>query len=105
VRGLAAPQCALSSPLLCPVQAHRGRGGRDAEDISTVFKFATGHIEQIYSKTYGVIKVPRSISFAKLDETAFRKFFDACVDVALTEWGIEAEALADLLDPKTEVRA
>lgn len=79
--------------------------GRDAEEISTVFKFATGHIEQIHSKTYGYIKVPKSISFAKLDETAFRKFFDACVAVALTEWGIEAEALADLLDPKTEVRA
>jgi len=79
--------------------------GRKAEEISTVFKFATGHVEQINSKTYGYIKVPKSISFAKLDETGFRKFFNECVEVALTEWGIEASALTDLIDPKTEVRA
>ncbi len=79
--------------------------GRDADEISTVFKFATGHIEQIHSKTYGYIKVAKSISFAKLDEQAFRTFFNRCVEVALSEWGIEADALADLIDPKTEIRA
>jgi hypothetical protein len=78
--------------------------GRDAEEISTVFKFATGHVDQIHSKTYGYIKIPKSISFAKLDETAFREFFNACVAVALDEWGIEPEALSDLIDPKTEIR-
>ncbi len=79
--------------------------GRDAEEISTVFKFATGHVDQIHSKTYGYIKIPKSISFAKLDETAFREFFNHCVQVALTEWGIEPESLADLIDPKTDIRA
>lgn len=79
--------------------------GKDAEQISTVFKYATGHYDTMRTKSYGEVKVPKSISFAKLDETAFRKFFDACVATALTEWGIEADALADLLDPKTEVRA
>lgn len=78
--------------------------GRDAEEISTVFKFATGHVGQIHSKTYGYIKVPRSISFAKLDNAGFREFFDHCVLVAFTEWGLEAEAFADLLDQKTEQR-
>ncbi len=79
--------------------------GRDAEEISTVFKFAAGHVDQIHSKTYGYIRVPKSISFAKMDEASFRKFFDDCVRVALVEWGIEAASLADLLDPKTEIRA
>ncbi len=79
--------------------------GRDAEEIATVFKFATGHVDQIHSKTYGYIKIPKSISFAKLDDTGFRKFFDECVLVATAEWGIPAESLSDLLDPKTEKRA
>lgn len=78
--------------------------GRDAEEISTVFKFATGHVDQIHSKTYGYIKVPKSISFAKLDEAAFRDFFNRCLEVAFTEWGLEASAFADLLDQKTEQR-
>lgn len=79
--------------------------GRDAEEISTVFKFATGHTDQIHSKTYGYIKIPKSISFAKLDETGFREFFNQCIRVALTEWGIEPSSLSDLIDPKTEMRA
>jgi len=79
--------------------------GKDTEQIATVFKYATGHYDAFKTKTYGEVKVPRSISFAKLDETAFRVFFDRCVEVALTEWGIDAASLADLLDPKTEMRA
>lgn len=78
--------------------------GKDAEDISTVFKFATGHVDRIRSKSYGDIMVPKSISFAKLDNTSFRAFFEKCVLVATTEWGIEATAFSDLLDPKTEIR-
>ncbi len=79
--------------------------GRDAEEIATVFKFATNHIDQIHSKTYGYIKVPKSISFAKLDEAGFREFFARCIETAFVEWGLEASAFADLLDPKTEKRA
>lgn len=78
--------------------------GRDAEEISTIFKFATGHVEQVHSRTYGYIKVPRSISFAKLDNAAFTEFFSKCVEVALTEWGIDGADIADLVDPRTEVR-
>lgn len=76
--------------------------GKDAESISTVFKYATGHYDVIRTKSYGEVKVPKSISFAKLDETGFRQFFDKCVETALSEWGIEASSLADLIDPRTE---
>lgn len=78
--------------------------GADAEAISTVFKWATGHYELVKTKSYGEVRMTKSISFAKLDEVSFREFFNKCVDVALTEWGIEADALSDLIDPKTEMR-
>lgn len=75
--------------------------GSEAESISTVFKMATGHYEPIHTKSYGVVKAPKSISFAKMDQTAFNAFFEKCLDVAFTQWGIDRSAFADLLDPKT----
>lgn len=78
--------------------------GQDAEAISAVFKYATGHYDTVRTKSYGEIKIPRSISFARLDNIGFREFFNKCVQVALSEWGIEASAISDLIDPKTEVR-
>lgn len=79
--------------------------GSDAETISTVFKYSTGHYDIIRSKKHGELKVPKSISFAKLDNTSFGEFFEKCVQVAFVEWGLDAAAFADLLDPKTEKRA
>lgn len=79
--------------------------GSEAESVSTVFKMATNHVDVIRTKSYGDVKVPRSISFAKMDETAFREFFDRCIKVAFEQWGLEATAFADLLDQKTERRA
>lgn len=79
--------------------------GSDAETISTVFKYSTGHYDIIRSKKHGELKVPKSISFAKLDNTSFREFFEKCILVAFTEWSLEPSAFADLLDCKTEKRA
>lgn len=78
--------------------------GHDAEQISTVFKLATGHYDSIRSKSYGELKIPKSISFARMDNTTFREFFDKCIVVAFEQWGVERESLADLIDPKTEAR-
>lgn len=85
---------------------HRIAGGigSDAETISNVFKFATGHVDTIKTKSYGEVKIPKSISFAKMDGTQFREFFDRCIAVAFSEWGLDAEAFSDLLDQKTEQR-
>lgn len=79
--------------------------GSDTEIISTVFKFATGMYETIQTKSYGEIKVPKSISFAKMDNTSFREFFDKCLEVAFSQWGLDATAFSDLLDQKTEKRS
>ncbi len=76
--------------------------GVESEQIAMVFKIATGHTETIRSKIYGDVKVPKSISFANMDETQFRGFFEECIRVAFTEWGLEPMEFSDLLDPKTE---
>lgn len=79
--------------------------GRDAEQIVTIFKLATGHYETIRSKNHGELRIPKSIAFGNMSQDDFRIFFDRCVVVALEEWGIEPEALADLIDSKTERRS
>jgi hypothetical protein len=74
----------------------------DAENISDVLKIATGHYTTIRSKSYGEIRVPKSISFAAMDNQAFGKFFEECVRVIYAEWGVEPSAVEDLLAPQAQ---
>lgn len=68
--------------------------GADAEDISDLLKVRTGHVRVIKTKR-GTEEFPKSISFAKMDQTAFKEFFDKCIHVIYAEFGI---ARADVLD-------
>lgn len=77
-----------------------GGVGSDAETIANVFKHATGHVDIIKTKSYGEISVPKSISFAKLDDISFHEFVEKCIQVAYNEFGIDPADLADLLAPQ-----
>lgn len=78
--------------------------GAEPENVSDLLKIETGHCTTIKSKKYGVIRLPRSISFANMDQTAFSDFFNRCVTIIETEWGIARsdvlEAVDDLLHPE-----
>lgn len=77
--------------------------GMADEDISDVLKLRTGHVREIKTK-HGVERVPKSISFAAMDQTAFSAFWEKCVIVVTQEWGIAREdilaCVADLLEDK-----
>lgn len=77
--------------------------GSEDESVSDVLKIKTGHVRRIKTKD-GIIELPGSISFANLDQTGFNTFFDKCVNVITTEWGIARadilELVKDLLDEK-----
>ena len=47
-------------------------------------KVYMGHCDFIQSKQ-GMVALPRSISFGKMDQTEFREFFDRAVDVVCRE--------------------
>lgn len=79
--------------------------GAEPDSIASIFKLATGHFETVRTKSYGDMKIPKSISFANLDEVGFRSFFDRCLIVAWQEWKLDPADFADMLDPKTEKRA
>lgn len=76
--------------------------GVDAENIATIFKLATGHYTLVKSKRHGELKIPKSISFAKLDNISFTEFVNKCIRVAYEEWGIDPASLEDLLVPEAQ---
>ncbi len=77
--------------------------GTDADAIAFVLKLRTGHVQEVKTKR-GAVSMPLSISFAKMDQTDFSKFFDKCLDVITGEWGIARPdvlaEIADLLDER-----
>jgi hypothetical protein len=73
--------------------------GVDSENIADVLKIATGHFTLVRTRSYGDVHIPKSISFAKMDQTEFRTFFERCVLVVYEEWKIEPELVNDLLVP------
>lgn len=78
--------------------------GMEAEDISDVLKLRTGHIREIKTRR-GVETVPKSISFAAMDQGAFSKFFDKCVTVITTEWGIAREDVLECVKDLLKLEA
>jgi hypothetical protein len=75
--------------------------GCDSEDIAFILKKRTGHYKEVKTK-HGVEEIPLSISFARMDELAFREFFSRCIHVIETEFGIVRPdvlaAVSDILE-------
>ncbi len=54
------------------------------DDIVTAFKFAVGHTHKFNTKR-GMIEIPVSISFAKMDQTEFESFYERAMDFLIAE--------------------
>lgn len=57
---------------------------KSAEEVCTAFKLAVGHTDVVRTRR-GDVYVPRSISFAKMDQVAFHAFFKSAVDFCVSE--------------------
>lgn len=62
--------------------------GRSTEDLLDVIKLSTGHVRKVRYRGQ-IIEVPASISWAKLDQSGFNKFFDEAVRVICEELGVK----------------
>lgn len=82
--------------------------GSEPENVSDLLKIATGHCTLVRTKGYGDVRFPKSISFAAMDQSAFSSFFERCLKVIYSEWGIAradiVAELADLLTPADLMR-
>jgi len=81
--------------------------GSDPGAVADLLKIEAGHVVTIRSKKYGTLHLPKSISWARMDQLQFQDFFERCVQIIYSEWGIERQdvldAVADLLEPKAAV--
>lgn len=69
---------------LMTIVANNMPGEIDPETVSDVIKIRAGHV-QVVRTARGEVFLPRSISFAKMDETAFREFVDRAIRVIVTD--------------------
>lgn len=67
---------------------------QSTDDLLDVLKLRVGHCRTIQTK-HGEVKIPESISFAAMDQTAFNEFYDKAVDWVCKEVipGLKASAL------------
>lgn len=72
--------------------------GTNEENVSDLLKISTGHYTLVKSKSLGELKLPKSISFAAMEQTDFSVFFERCLVIIFEEWGIDRDAFSDLLD-------
>jgi len=80
--------------------ARIGRGvGQSAEWVSDAFKVETGHFVIAHYGGREILQL-KSIAFDKFDQTAFKEFFENCVQIAYREWRIDPADIADLLIPE-----
>jgi len=58
---------------------------RSMDDLLNVCKLAIGHCDQIATKKFGVVSLPKSLSFANVDQHEFEALYDAAVHWVLSE--------------------
>ena len=69
---------------------------RNEEDMLTLFKLDLGLFSTSWHCGRNVVKLD-SISFAKMDETEFQKFYDRCIDLVLSQYlrGTDKQSLIE----------
>ncbi len=70
---------------LCSKIADAVPGDYTAENIADVLKIRTGHCTVVQTK-HGLVQLPKSISFAAMDNAAFSSFLDRCIKIICEEF-------------------
>ena len=67
---------------------------KSPEEVCAAFKVAVGHCDYVQTSR-GLVGIPRSISFQKMDQTVFDGFYQQAVDYLCTEVipGMDSETL------------
>lgn len=69
---------------LCGLVADNSDAYSDAEQVSFVFKIATGHTMPVQGHDGKVYWQPRSIAFHAMPQDEFQRFLDRCIDIVAT---------------------
>jgi hypothetical protein len=65
------------------------------DHLIAALKTAVGHCDLVPGKGGVMIALPKSIAFAKMDQTAFDEFYDRCIDIIANHFlpGVDSAAL------------
>lgn len=65
------------------------------EHLVAALKAAVGHCDFLPGRDGGLIAVPKSIAFAKMDQVSFDAFYDRCIDVIARHFlpGVDSDEL------------
>jgi hypothetical protein len=79
----------------------------DPEQVLLALKIATGHVVPHIAFDGKTYMVPQSIAFNKMDQDAFDRFFDKCVDIVVRRFlpGVTDAELRAELESMTQGRA
>lgn len=79
---------------LCQLVASNMDGDFSSEVVSDVIKVRTGHVTVVRTKK-GEVFIPKSISFASLDQIQFAEFFDRAIKVVVSDIlpGLDSDTL------------
>lgn len=70
---------------LCGLVADHSDAYQDKEQVSFVFKIATGHTMPVIGHDKRTYWQPRSIAFDKMSQDDFNRFLSRCIDVVVTK--------------------
>lgn len=59
------------------------------EDVLTELKLLTGWYRHHVRSNGEIVYLPKSISFADMDQTEFEEFYDRAIDVAINQYGLK----------------
>lgn len=59
------------------------------EDTLTELKLKSGWYKQHVRLSGEVVYIPKSISFADMDQTSFEEFYDRVLEIAINDYGLE----------------
>lgn len=68
------------------------------DELLDALKFAVGHYQTVQTLAGGFERRPKSINFAAMDQTKFKRFVDRCVWAIAEHIGIDAVALLNEVD-------
>ena len=70
---------------LCTKIAAAIPGDYTAENISDVLKIKAGHCDTVRTRD-GLVMLPRSIAWSKMDQAAFGSFYERCLVIICQQW-------------------
>lgn len=81
--------------------------GVTAEQVAGVLKLKTGHCDPVKTADGTIHMIPKSISFAAMDQTEFSAFYDRVVEVVQRDWlpGVKQADLRRELEEMTGLAA